>query len=132
MKKLILLIFLLAFPFLCFSQYKDKEQSVDISQNLDSCFIKMSDILTEEDIDNFKNTAEDEVPKYHFTIGRLIRNNCGLLAESALAQYFRDKGIDGPDDMSEIVLESFYLYLNKKDFQIDERIRQYQQRQQQQ
>jgi len=108
----------------CFAETKVKESSV-VVEDIKKCFIEVGNLLSVEDVDEFKSAAKDEVANYHFTIGRLIRNNCGLLEDTLLSRYFIEKNIESPDDMSMVVLECYYLHLNDKEFDLDDLIKRF-------
>ncbi len=71
-------------------------------------------ILPEESIEEIRNTAEGEMFLYHMGLGRWIRNSFGLWGGSNLAQHFNENGVYHPDDMSSIILDSFWRELNNK------------------
>jgi hypothetical protein len=55
-----------------------------------------------------------------------LRNNWGLWKGSRLSKWFNEKGIQAPDDMSGIILDSFWRHLNGKPLKLDEQIKYYQ------
>jgi hypothetical protein len=55
-----------------------------------------------------------------------IRNNWGLWKGSRLSEYFNNIGIYHPDDMSGIILDTFWCHLNGKRQRLKERIYYYQ------
>ena len=73
-----------------------------------------------------RSGAEDDMSQYHFGPGMWMRNNWGLRRGSRLAKYFNDIGIRHPDDMSGIILRTFWCKLNDKPFRLNERIEYYQ------
>jgi len=56
-------------------------------------------------------------------LGMWMRNNWGLWGDSRLADWFAEKGIDHPDDMSTIILKSFWRRLNDRPIALSEQIR---------
>ncbi|MDA3882482.1 MAG: hypothetical protein PF481_04320 [Bacteroidales bacterium] len=71
--------------------------------------------------------SEDEfLAGAHFGLGMWIRNNWGLWKGQELAKYFNSIGIYHPDDMSGIILTSYYRELHGQDWKIDEQIQYYQ------
>ena len=55
-----------------------------------------------------------------------IRNNWGLWKGSRLSKFFNEKGIYHPDDMSGIILDSYYRYLTGQEITLSEQIKYYQ------
>ena len=49
---------------------------------------------------------------YHFSIGIFIRTN--LLDNTTLYHLLKSKGMKNKDDMSILILQLFYLYINNK------------------
>ena len=69
-----------------------------------------------------KMSEEDFLSESHFGRGKAIRNNWNLWSKSRLRRYFKIKGISHPDDMSSIILTSFYRKLNNQEVKINEQI----------
>jgi hypothetical protein len=63
--------------------------------------------------------------EWHHTIGRFIRNNWGLWDGGALRDWFKLKGIQHADDMSNILLESLKRKLNNQPIDLDGQIKIY-------
>lgn len=61
----------------------------------------------------------------HDGFGRWMRNNWQLWRGSRLSKYFNDIGIVHPDDMSGIILTSYYRQINDKDIKLEEQIQYY-------
>ncbi|HUH25629.1 MAG TPA: DUF6794 domain-containing protein [Flavobacterium sp.] len=68
-------------------------------------------------------SEEDFLIESHFGRGQVIRNDWGLWNKSRLKRYFKRKGISHPDDMSSIILTSFYRKLNNQEVRFREQIR---------
>jgi hypothetical protein len=65
-------------------------------------------------------------PIYHMGLGMWMRNNWGLWKENTkLWQFFNQKGIFHADDMSGIIFESFWRYLNNKPINLNEQVSYY-------
>ena len=102
------------------------EQPVYIPANLDECFAELKKALKPDDIEKLKTGTENEMAQYHFGLGTSIRNNWSLWKESRLTKWFNDKGIYHPDDMSGIIITSFWRHLNSKPIRFDEQVKFYQ------
>ena len=63
-----------------------------------------------------------KVTEHHFGLGLWMRNNWGLWSDSRLAQSFDRLGIQHPDDMSGIILRSFWRELNGQPIRLEEQI----------
>ena len=71
--------------------------------------------------------SEDEaMAKLHFGTGLSIRNSWGLWkGKNELTAYFNSLNIHHPDDMSSIILTSFYRHLKNQDIKLDEQVAKY-------
>jgi hypothetical protein len=106
---------------------KRHKASMMIPVNLEACFTSMKEIMREEEIKRFKEESEeDATAKYHFGFGRWMRNTWGLWAGSKLKDWFLERGIEHADDMSGIILTSFWRHLNDKPINLEEQIKYYQ------
>ena len=59
-------------------------------------------------------------------MGQWLRNNWGLWSGSRLKEWFEDRGIFHTDDMSAIILTSFWREVNGEPIKLDEQIKSYQ------
>jgi hypothetical protein len=64
----------------------------------------------------------------HFGLGLWIRNNWGLWQGSKLKDYFNSIGVFHPDEMSSIILTSYYRKHRDKDWDIDRYLKYYEDR----
>ncbi|MNR25193.1 hypothetical protein D3C85_1423280 [compost metagenome] len=62
----------------------------------------------------------------HFGMGTWIRNNWRLWGSGKFSKYFNSIGIFHPDDMSCIILTSYYRYLKGQDLGLDKQVKYYQ------
>jgi hypothetical protein len=63
--------------------------------------------------------SEDDMIQYHFGIGLSIRNGWGLWADSPLATYMRGLGFTHPDDMSGVILNTFWRKRHGQDLNLE-------------
>lgn len=63
-------------------------------------------------------TEREFIGNSHFGLGMWMRNNWGLWKGGELAKHFNSIGIYHPDDMSGIILTSYYRHLNGQDRQL--------------
>lgn len=94
-----------------------------IPKDLDDCFVELKRLLKRKEVKEIKDMEEDDVSMLHHQLGRYLRNRWGLWGESCLSKWFNDKKIKHPDDMSSIVLTSFWRHLNSKPIELDEQIK---------
>ena len=104
----------------------DKEEGIYVPKDLDDCFIQLKTLLKPEDIERMKNGTEDDMSLYHMGLGTGLRNDWGLWGDSRLAKWFNAQGITHPDDMSGIILDSFWRHLNSKPIKLEEQVKYYQ------
>lgn len=99
-----------------------------IPKDLDESFKELSAMLHASFVAEFKSGPElGVVAKSHFSLGRWLRNNWYLWGEeSRLGQWFIHQGITHPDDMSGIILTSYWRHLNGKRLRLKSQIRYYQ------
>lgn len=91
----------------------DSINGLYIPKNLEECFLELDKLLKPKDIKTFKNIKDrSETIDYHHGFGTWLRNNWGLWGGSRLQQYFFKKGLNHPDDMSMVILEFYYDWLN--------------------
>lgn len=88
----------------------------DYPKSLDECFQSLSNRLSDEELEQFRQTNENDIIVFfHFGLGSYIRSNLGLFCGVApLTKFFIEKEVFHPDDMSSIILYGFWLYLNSK------------------
>jgi len=61
--------------------------------------------------------------RYHLSLGTWMRNSWGLWGGSRLSKWFNRHGIDNPEDMSGILLTSFWRSLHKKPLLLEAQIK---------
>lgn len=84
-----------------------------IPKNIEECFVELNKILKTETVDGIKKLkSRDETSNYHMGLGLWLRNNWGLWGGSRLQIYLTNKGLNQPDDMSGLILEYYYDWLN--------------------
>lgn len=94
--------------------------------DLNDCFKELDHIIDTFQKESFMEMTEDEFTIHsHWGFGTWMRNNWGLWGSSILKTYFLDLGVDHPDDMSSIILTSYYKYLHGQDINIEEQVKHY-------
>jgi hypothetical protein len=130
---LFLIIFLLIASFQsCKQNIIVKNTSVDadtiyIPKDLEDCYVQIDKKLADSTKSLILTMTEDDFSaRMHFGLGMWMRNNWGFWRGSRLSKYFNEKGIYHPDDMSGIILNSYYRNLMGKEIKLDEQIKYYQ------
>lgn len=84
-------------------------------------------VLDEKTKSSLINPDEQRtVATLHFGLGLQLRNKWGLWkANNRLVEYFNSLGITHPDDMSGIILTTYYRQLNEKEINLDQQIKYY-------
>jgi hypothetical protein len=77
-------------------------------------------------IEILRLSEDDFVGRSHHTLGRQIRNNWELWQENELVQYFKGLGLHHADDMSGLILRSFYRTLKEVDLDVPSIVKKYQ------
>ena len=106
--------------------YSKKELNY-VPKNLNEAIEQLQVVLHDSTKENILiMTEEDFVARSHFGLGMWIRNNWGLWKNNELANYFNSLGIYHPDDMSGIILTSYYRELQGQDWRVEEQVKYYQ------
>jgi hypothetical protein len=123
-----IIIVLLLFPTFLLSQnncekYVEKYIPTDLNDAISFFECKWS----KESLNEFKIKEEQKATsELHFGTGRSLRNNWKLWAgTSELSKFFRDLGINHPDDMSGIILTSLHRKLNGIEIDLDKQVKYY-------
>jgi hypothetical protein len=99
---------------------------VYIPANLEECFAELNKMIHPSLIAEMRQGTERDMILHHLGLGMWIRNNWRLWAGSRLATYFNNLGIHHPEDMSGIILDTYWCHLNDRPLRIEERIQRYQ------
>lgn len=97
-----------------------------IPNNLYECFAALHSDLSKQDIVAITKMTETELCRLHHGLGRWIRNNWGLWTEGPLKDYFNQLGLHHPDDMSGVIILSYWRHLRGEPLQLEEQIKEYQ------
>lgn len=109
-----------------------QEKKITELTNLEDCYSWLKSVIVDykEFASQDENTA---LSLAHHGLGTWIRNtlelwaDCGKKQEerTKLTQWFNEKGIYHPDDISSIILTSFHRHLNDKKIKIKKQIKKY-------
>jgi hypothetical protein len=97
-----------------------------IPKTLEESFEVLKLWATKDQLEKILSLSEKEMIVYHRTVGRTIKNHWGFwTGDSDLFLWFKSLGIWHPDDMSGIILKSFYRHLKNLPLQLDEQVKYY-------
>ena len=101
--------------------------TVSVPKDLSECFVQLNKLLSDSLKVKAKALNEKEfTARMHLSLGTWMRNNWGLWQGSRLSRYFNKKGIYHPEDMSGVILTSYYRHLNGRDIDFNEQVIYYQ------
>ncbi len=105
----------------------DSLRGVYIPVDLEDCFRQINSFWTDSLKTEIKTWTEGEFSgRAHMGFGMWMRNNWQLWGGSRLSKYFNDMGIYHPDDMSGIILTSYYRRLTLTDIRLKKQVNYYQ------
>ena len=109
--------------FVAFGQKEKTDMKKEKPKNLTECIQMLDKNLKTEDKDYIKTLTEDEFfMESHFTIGMGIRNEWIRSGNPELVTFFLEKGVKHPDDMSAMILTSYYRHLLGKEIDFEGQI----------
>ena len=112
--------------FIVFGQIKNTDMKKEKPKNLTECIQMLDKNLKKEDKEYIKTLTEDEFfMESHFTIGMGIRNEWIRSGNPELVTFFLDQGVKHPDDMSAMILTSYYRHLLGKEIDFEGQISAY-------
>jgi len=97
-----------------------------IPKDLGEAISELDERFPDEEKEFITSNPESCMIEYHSNVGRRIRNEWKLWEGGPLKDWFISKGIDHPDDMSGIMLNSYWRYKNQKPLELDKQIKYYQ------
>jgi len=97
-----------------------------IPTDLEDCFAELHRMLSPEEVEKMQSGTERDMIRYHHGFGTWLRNNWGLWGGSRLAKWFNAQGVNHADDMSTIILMSFWRHLNDQPIELDGQVAFYQ------
>ena len=97
-----------------------------VPRDINDCHQVLNNLLTNRLLEEIKQVPlEKNMVIYHESLGRTLRNSWGLWNNSRLAIYFQKLGVNHPDHMSSIILQTFWCHLNNKPFNLENKIKRY-------
>ncbi len=99
----------------------DTLRGVYVPIDLEDCWRYLDQEWSEETKKLALEKSEDDFSVgQHFGLGLWMRNSWGLWAGSRLARYFNENGIEHPDNMSSIIVRTYYQHLRGEEIDIEE------------
>ena len=86
---------------------------------------QLDEMFSPEDIQEIQSQPEDYMALYHFSFGMFIRNQWVRHGDGRLTGFFRNYGIYHPDDISSLILRTYWCYKNELPLNLDERVEEY-------
>lgn len=96
-----------------------------IPNNLDECFEELTAFLSSAEQTKLKNFHKEDLCLYHHGLGRWMRNNWKLWEGGVLKDYFQSLGLSHPDDMSGVIIESYWNHLNAQPNDLEDQVKHY-------
>ena len=93
-----------------------------IPQTLTAAHDVLAHLLAPALLAEFRAAGEGEVATYNRTIGIWLRNSWGLWNGSPLRDHLRGLGLQHPDDMSELILVTFWRHLNDRPLRTEDEV----------
>lgn len=125
MKRVVLLLMVLLSVSLVAAQEGDarrQAQEQRIPTTLAEAHEELERILSAEELGKIDAMpSEDDMALYHFSLGLNIRNGWGLWRGGPLAKHIAKLGFTHADDISEVILETFWCKRHGQDFRLEER-----------
>lgn len=97
-----------------------------LPSNLEECFEVLKNELQQEDLCAIKFMQQKDICRLHHNLGRWVRNNWKLWESGPLTKFFNELDIHHADDMSGIIIESFWLHLRNEPLELERQIKFYQ------
>ena len=112
--------------FTAFGQIKNTDMKKEKPKNLTECIQMLDHILKKEDKEKAKTLTESEfLIETYFGTGMGIRNEWIRSGNPELVKFFLDQGVKHPDDMSAMILTSYYRHLLGKEIDFEGQISAY-------
>ena len=109
--------------FIAFGQIKNTDMKKQKPKNLTECIQMLDHILKKEDKEKAKTLTESEfLIETYFGTGMGIRNEWIRSGNPELVKFFLEEGVKHPDDMSAMILTSYYRHLLGKEIDFEGQI----------
>ncbi len=106
-------------------QTEEPSPEAYVPRDLEDSLAELQRMLKPEDVQRMREGTEDDMVQYHLGLGTWLRNNWGLWRGSRLSEWFNARGIHHAEDMSGIILDSFWRRLQGKDIDFEGQTKSY-------
>lgn len=106
----------------------EEEFGFETPTTLDDAYAVLESVLKiDEEYEAFKECNFGDLVKYHWGLGRWIRNEFGLWEKKELFDNLKELGLLHPKDMSQVIIESYHAKINEADdtYDIDDEVIKY-------
>jgi hypothetical protein len=103
----------------------NEESGFFVPATLEAALVELAKMLPAAVSRSMYCGTEHEMVRYHHSLGRWMRNHWGLWAGGPLAKHFVDLGITHSDNMSGIILTSYWRQLHGRPIDLDGQIEHY-------
>jgi len=94
-----------------------------IPADLDDALKQLDKILPAKTREEMRKGKEGDMSRYHMGLGLWMRNNWGLWGGSRLSKWFSGHAVFHPDDMSMVILTSYYRRLHGKPIELAKQVK---------
>ncbi len=101
-------------------------KEIRIPADLEDALAELDKVLAPEIRQKIVNGKEDDLAQFHFGLGMGLRNDWGLWKGSGLAQFFNLQGLFHPDDISSVVLTSYWRRKHGRPLELEKQIAEFQ------
>jgi hypothetical protein len=115
----------LGFIFMTKGDFARLHNPANTPNNLEESFAELDRILPQSEKLMIRLSSDSSMLSYHRGLGMALRNEWGLWQGSKISKYFKDQGIHHADDMSSIILKSYWKRLHNQPLQLEEQIAYY-------
>lgn len=83
-------------------------QNQEWPKSIEEAVDRLLKLLSKEDVQSLKNAKEEDLIKYHFSLGALIRNEFGMWKgnDELLKSCMKKRQFAHPDEVSSIIIEA--------------------------
>lgn len=100
-----------------------KKEKEYLLNSLEDCFRELNSLIKQKGRKELLQISEEQfLFQSHFEIGAWIRNNWIREGRVTFIETLREKGARHIDDISAIILTSYYRYLHGRDINLDEQL----------
>lgn len=90
-------------------------------KDLDEAHTALKKLLSAEDLKTIMEISDaDGMIRFHHSLGMWIRNSWGLWSGSELYTWFNNRGYTEPDEISALILQTFWLKLHNEPYQVNQ------------